>query len=98
LDGTYRVETLKGERRSKVLASLGGVVHFIGHPDTKAIVEAIGAVPSQTKLFTGLGVGASCVCFPIKQGLSSRGTDGFTVHQAISEIDTLDVRVVTRIE
>lgn len=96
IDGTYRVETLRGDAREQVLTHIRGVPHYIGHPDTKAIVEALGAVPAPTKLFPGLRPGESAICVPIKQGLSSRAADGFTVHQAIQEIDTLDVRVITR--
>ncbi len=98
VDGTYRVVTLKGDDREQLLNSLSRVPHYVGHPDTKAIVEALGATPAPTKLFTGLQVGEQAVCFPIKQGLSSRATEGFTAHQAIAEICTLDVRVITRLE
>jgi len=98
IDGSYSIVTLKGDAREQLLGSLAGVPHYIGHPDTKAIVEALGAVPAPTKLFSGLEVGEQCVCFPIKQGLSSRATEGFTIHQAIAEVGTLDVRVITRIE
>lgn len=99
LDGTYKVWTLRGEARTEVLCSLKGIPHYVGHPDTKAIVEAFGAVPAPTKLFAGLEVGERALCVPIKQGLSSRATDGFTSpHQAIEEIGTLDVRVISRIE
>lgn len=97
LDGTYNVRTVQGAERDALLnCIIPGVPHYIGHPDTKAIVEALGAVPAPTKLFAGLQVGEQCVCFPIKQGLSTRATEGFTVHQAIAEVSTLDVRVVTR--
>lgn len=99
LDGVYRVETTHGEVRETLLSSLSGVAHYIGHPDTKTLVEALGAVAAPTKLFSGLAVGEAAVCFPIKQGLSSRATNGFTSpHQAIEEIDTLDLRIITRIE
>lgn len=99
LDGTYKVWTLRGKARTEVLCSLKGVPHYVGHPDTKTIVEAFGAVPAPTKLFAGLQVGERVVCFPIKQGLSSRALEGFTnPHQAIEEIGTLDVRVITRLE
>ena len=98
VDGTYNVRTLSGAERDGLLNCLvEGVPHYVGHPDTKAIVEALGAVQAPTKLFTGLEVGELAVCFPIKQGLSTRATEGFTVHQAIAEIGTLDVRVITRI-
>ena len=96
-DGTYTVRTLQGAEREETLAGRAGVPHYIGHPDTKAIVEAIGAVPAPTKLFKGLEVGEALVAFPIKQGLSTRATEGFTSHQAIKELGTLDVRVLARI-
>jgi len=98
IDGTYTVTTLKGNVREAALQSLAGTPHYVGHPDTKAIVEAMGATPAPTKLFKGLAVGEAAVCFPIKQGLSTRASEGFTTHQAIEEIGTLDVRILTRLE
>jgi hypothetical protein len=99
VDGTYRVVTMQGEYRELTLNSLSGVPHYIGHPDTKAIVEALGATQAPTKLFTGLEIGEQAVCFPIKQGLSDRAKEGLTnPNQAIEEIGTLDVRVITRLE
>jgi len=97
IDGTYEVRTVHDAERDKCLNGLAGVPHYVGHPDTKAIVEALGAVPAPTKLFKGLEVYETAVCVPIKQGLSTRATEGFTAHQAISEIATLDVRVMIRI-
>lgn len=80
------------------IPSLSGVPHYIGHPDTKAIVEGLGAVPAQTKLFPGLAVGEQAVCFPIAQGKSTRAVDGFTSpHQDVS-LQDLQVRVITRLE
>jgi len=97
-DGTYEVRTLVGTERATTLESLSWVPHYVGHPDTKKIVEALGAIPAPTKLFEGLQVGEKAVCFPIKAGLSTRGTEGFSSpHQAISEIDDLAVRVITRL-
>lgn len=99
IDGTYSVKTLKGDDREQLLTSLSGVPHYVGHPDTKAIVEALGATQAPTKFFTGLEVGERALCVPIKQGLSSRAIEGFTnPHQAIEEIGTLDMRVITRLE
>lgn len=96
-DGTYIVQTLIPCERQEYLESLTGVPHYIGHPDTKAIVEALGCVPAPTRLFSGQEVGDAVLCFPIKQGLSTRATEGFTsAHQAIEEISTLDVRLVVR--
>jgi hypothetical protein len=94
LDGVYRVETLPpGE-----IPSLQGVPHYIGHPDTKTIVEELGAVPAPTKLFPGLQPGEQAVCFPIAQGKSTRAVGGFTTpHQAVG-LEDLQVRVITRLE
>lgn len=103
LDGTYTVKTTnngspeQNNERLEILQSLIGVNHYIGHPDTKAIVEGLGGIQSPCKLFTGLQIGQSAICFPIKQGLSSRSAEGFTLHQAITEMDTLDVKILTRI-
>lgn len=93
LDGVYQVETLpKGE-----LPNITDIPHFIGHPDTKQIVEALGSVPASTKLFVGLNSGEQAVAFPIQQGKSTRATEGFTSpHQEVS-IDDLQVRVITRL-
>lgn len=98
LDGVYAIKTLRDAEREAALRSLNGVTHYVGHPDTKGIVEALGATPAPTKLFKGLEVGEQGVCFPIAQGKSSRAVDGFTVHQAIEDLGVLDVRVLTRLE
>ncbi len=94
LDGTYRVETLPpGE-----IPDLAGVPHYIGHPDTKDIVEGLGAVPAPTKLFSGLAVGEKAICFPIAQGKSTRATEGFTTPHQDVDLSDLQVRVITRLE
>lgn len=91
LDGTYRVETIQGS------PDIAGVPHYIGHPDTRNLVESLGAVQAETKLFSGLQSGEQAVCFPIQQGKSSRASEGFTSpHQSVSLSD-LSVRVITRI-
>jgi hypothetical protein len=93
LDGTYRVETLPAGN----LPDIVGVPHYIGHPDTRNLVEALGAVQAETKLFSGLNPGERAVCFPIQQGKSTRVTEGFTSpHQSVSLSD-LSVRIITRI-
>jgi hypothetical protein len=91
LDGTYSVITVNGGD-----VNIVGVPHYIGHPDTKAIVEELGAIKAESNLFTGLQVGEMCVCFPIQQGKSTRAEDGFTTHQAVTMAD-LSVRVITRL-
>lgn len=96
LDGVYLVRTLSKEELDSL--DLVGLPHYIGHPDTKAIVEALGAVPAPTKLFPGLQVGEQAVCFPIAQGKSTRATEGFTTpHQSVN-LEDLQIRVITRLE
>ncbi len=96
VDGTYTVSTLTGVQRDLVLQNLEHVQHYIGHPDTRSLVEALGATKADSNLFAGLQVGESCVCFPIKQGGSSRASQGYTSHQAMQDLDGLDVRILTR--
>jgi hypothetical protein len=92
LDGVYKVET------AQEIPNLTGVPHYIGHPDTKAIVESLGAVPAESKLFAGLQPGEKAACFPIQQGKSTRAVEGFTSpHQNVS-MDDLQVRVIERLE
>ena len=92
-DGVYRVTRIEGMPPQHAIQ---GVPHYIGHPDTKAIIEELGATPAESKLFQGLQEGESCLCIAIKQGRSSRATDGFTTpHQSIT-LDDLDIRVLTR--
>ena len=101
LDGVYEVKTLPpGE-----MPDISGVPHYIGHPATKAIVEGLGAVPADTKLFPGLGPDSGggpgydqvAVCFPIAQGKSTRATDGKTVDQDV-DLSDLSVRIITRLD
>jgi hypothetical protein len=92
IDGVYMVKTVDPDT-----VDIEGVLHFVGHPATKAIVEKKGAVPSSNFLFKGLQKGECAVCFSIAQGKSSRSTAGFTVHQNVTASD-LVCRVVTRIE
>ncbi len=96
IDGTYTITTLTGNARALVLQNLEHVQHCIGHPDTRTLVEALGASKAPSNLFTGLQVGESCLCLPIKQGMSSRAGLGYTIHQAIADLDGLDVRILTR--
>jgi len=96
VDGTYKVETISLD--SPYVDMMTDVPHYIGHPDTKEIVEYLGAVPAPSKLFTGLQVGEKALCFPIAQGKSTRATEGFTTpHQQVN-IGDLKLRVITRLE
>ena len=91
LDGIYEVETVDPEQ-----VNIEGVPHYIGHPATKEIVEKLGAVQAETKLFSGLEPGEVAVCFAIKQGKSTRVKDGFTSpHQEVAA-DDLTCRVIRR--
>ena len=91
LDGQYKVATLTA------VPDIVGVPHYIGHPATRDIVEKLGAVKADSNLFSGLQVGESCLCFSIKQGMSSRATEGFTSpHQEVN-MDALAVRKITRV-
>ena len=92
LDGVYKVET------AQEIPNLTGVPHYIGHPDTKAIVESLGAVQAESKLFPGLKPGEKAVCFPIRQGKSDRRENGFTSpHQNVG-LEDLQVRIITRLD
>lgn len=90
-DGVYKVV------RVKICPDISGIPHFIGHPATKDIVESKGAVPAPSKLFGGLRVSESQLCFAIKQGHSDRSQGGTAVNQVVSE-EMLDIRILTRID
>lgn len=92
VDGTYIIETIKK------VPEIRGVPSYIGHPDTKKIVEDLGAIPATTKLFKGLKVGESAIAFAIKQDKSTRNQKGYTENHQNVTIDDLSVRIVTRIE
>jgi hypothetical protein len=93
LDGVYQVNTVDPST-----VDITGVPHYIGHPATKAIVESLGAVPAESKLFLGLQEGEKAICFAITQGKSSRAVDGFTTpHQDVTQAD-LTCRVIRRMK
>lgn len=96
IDGQYSIQTLSAEQRAEL--RLSDIAHYVGHPDTKAIVELLGAVPAPTRLFAGLQVGESAICVPIAQGKSTRATEGFTSpHQVVDAPELLEFRLLTRI-
>jgi len=92
IDGTYRVETLATRPDS-----LAGVPHYVGHPATRALVEAMGAIKAPSNLFGGLAVGETALVVSIKQGRSTRVAQGVTVDQEVT-LDDLDFRTLTRVE
>ncbi len=73
---------------------LSGTPHYVGHPDTKSLVEALGAVPATSKLFGGLQIGESYLAVPLAQ---NKRENGWTVHTAVSDVSQLKAKVVTRI-
>ena len=92
MDGTYTITRLG------ITPDVSGIQHYIGHPDTKSILESLGAIPSESKLFPGLLPGESAIACSIKQGMSNRAVDGFnSAHQSVTE-DMIDFRLVTRSE
>jgi len=96
VDGTYQVVTLQDSDLTEVKNIIEGIPHYIGHPSTKEIVESFGAVVAPTNLFEGLKSGESAICFSIRQGMSSRKTEGKTVDQDIT-LDMLSIRLITKI-
>lgn len=93
-DGTYRVRRFAAVRTPDFFAC---VPHYIGHPATKNIIENMGAIPSESKLFTGLEIGQRMITCSIKQGRSNRTGGGTAINQEVC-FDDLDFRVVERIE
>lgn len=97
IDGTYTVKTLSLEERESIVKLLMGVPHYVGHPDTKILVESFGSTKANSNLFSGLAIGESALAFPIKQGVSTRKDLGFTEHQNV-DLSSLDLRIITRID
>lgn len=87
--GIYRVET-----DLAMPEALTGLPHYVGHPSTKSVLDALGAekVPG---LFGGLKVGESFLAFPI---VNPRGDGEWTVDRALGSLDELRVTLVTRID
>lgn len=91
VDGMYEVKTVDPGR-----VDIIGVPHYIGHPATREIVEKLGAVQAESKLFAGLEPGEVAVCFSIAQGKSTRAKDGFTSPHQDVDMDDLTCRVIRR--
>lgn len=87
-DGTFECQTIPFP------TDLSSVPHYVGHPDTKALIEALGAVQSSEKLFAGLEVGESYLAVPLAKNAR---TEGWTTNTAVSSISELTARLVTRI-
>lgn len=87
-DGTFECQTVNFP------ASLAGVSHYVGHPATKGLIEALGAIPAPTKLFGGLKVGESYLAVPL--AVNPR-VEGYTVDTAVADVSQLTARIVTRV-
>lgn len=91
-DGLYDVRTFSA------VPVLHGLPHYCGHPATAAIIENLGAIKAESKLFSGLEVGQAAISCSIKQGQSTRAKDGFTSpHQDVTD-ENLEFRLITRLE
>ena len=79
-----------------IKVSFGGIPHYVGHPATQALIEALGAIPAPTRLFPGLLVGQAALTVGIRQGRSARANLGHTEpHQEVTWED-LEIRVLLR--
>jgi len=87
-DGTFTCQTVPFP------ASLEGVPHYVGHPATKSLLEALGATPAPTKLFSGLEVGQVYLAVPLA---SNPRAEGWTADTAVADVSQLTAKVVTRI-
>lgn len=87
-EGTFECKTVPFP------TDLTGTQHYVGHPATKALLEALGANPAPTKLFGGLEVGQSFLAVPLA---SNPRADGYTADTAVSDVSQLTAKVVTRI-
>lgn len=88
--GEYRVEV-----GISVPNSLEGIPHYVGHPDTAAVLNRLGAVAQpKGSMFGGLEIGQSFVAVPLQNPDRS---GGWTVDQALASVDQLRVTLVTRI-
>ncbi len=75
-------------------ADLTGIPHYVGHPATKALLDALGAEKSPESLFGGLEVGESYLAVPLA---TSPRADGWTKDTAIDDITALQAKLITRI-
>lgn len=75
-------------------ASLEGIPHYIGHPATRALIEALDAEKAPDALFGGLEVGQSYLAVPLQRNPRE---GGYTQDVAISDISELKAMLVTRI-
>lgn len=87
--GTYRVEELPA------VPDLAGVPHYVGHPDTRRLLEAIGATYTPG-MFGGLEPGESFLAARLKAP-ERKGEAGSVPNQTARAEDLQFLRV-TRVE
>lgn len=75
------------------LPSVKGLPSYVGHPDTAALLAALGA-NKVSGLFEGLRVGESFIAVPLA---NPNRAEGWVVDQALQSVDQLRVTRVTRI-
>lgn len=88
LDGDYKVETVPFP------TTLTGTPHYVGHPNTKSLLEALGAVPATERLFGGQQVGDVVLAVPLA---TNTRDGGWTKDVAVTSVGELKARRVTRI-
>lgn len=74
-------------------ATLAGMTSYVGHPATKALLEALGA-ETVTGRWAGPAVGESYLAVPLAQNAR---TEGWTVDTAIESVAELKAILCTRI-
>jgi len=73
--------------------NIKGLPHYVGHPDTRKLIDTLGAEYQEGKLFNGLAVGESFLAVPLA---NPKREAGWTVDQALGSINELRVTKVTR--
>lgn len=89
IDGDYR------RREITFPGNLEGVQHYVGHPATKELVEALGATRAESNLFGGLEVGEACLCVPLAKPRDD-GKSEWTNHAAVESTKDLKAILVIR--
>ena len=87
VSGEYKVEV------NVALPDIKGLPSYVGHPDTAALLAALGA-NKVGGLFQGLAVGESFIAVPLA---NPNRSEGWVVDQALSGLDQIRVTRVTRI-
>lgn len=81
-------------------ASLAGVVSYVGHPNTRQLLEALGAVTDASGVngapgkWAGPGVGESYLAVPLA---NNQRPEGWTVNAAVESVAELKAILCTRI-